>query len=217
MRKAITEYKTIILDMDGTLYFQIPVRFCMTLSLVLFYLIHPFRIKELLILRTYRIQREQRAFANDNNFDELQIEILNKKFGLSSGKIKALIHLWMQERPLKYISHFRDKRLISLMENLCQNGSIIVVYSDYPVDDKIAAIGIKPCFHFFSGDPAIQCMKPDTRGLENILKITNTQPDDALLIGDRYSKDGLCAKAMGMDYIILSKFYPGRKVIYNAH
>ena len=205
MQKPLDKYKTIILDMDGTLYFQAPVRLCMGCSLVLNFLIRGLKLKELLVLRNYRRLREARAFSEDGDFEDRQTLFLSEKYSISVEKINSIVGSWMQERPLAYIRRFRDKRLVSLMNALKENGSQVVLYSDYPVAEKACAVEISADFMFHAGSAEIRCMKPSPQGLVNILRVTETSPSDALFVGDRYAKDGLCAEAAGVEYVILSK------------
>ena len=46
-------------------------------------------------------------------------------------------------------------------------------------------------------------MKPDSHGLENIINLLgfHKNKNEVLYIGDRYDRDGLCAKSAGINYI----------------
>ena len=48
-------------------------------------------------------------------------------------------------------------------------------------------------------------MKPDPKGIRVILKEHGLSNSEALMIGDRYEKDGLAARGNDVDYIIVSK------------
>jgi HAD superfamily hydrolase (TIGR01549 family) len=215
MKKALSEYKTVVVDMDGTLYFRFPVRFCMAMALALRYLFRPARLRELFVLRDYRKLRKERAYADSVDFDDRQVAVLSERYGIEPDEVNAIISRWMQERPLPFVRRFRDRQLIALIERLKQGGARIVVYSDYPVADKMVALGLCADYQFFSGDEEVGCMKPDAKGLIEIFKITGTQARNALFIGDRYLKDGLCAEAAGADFIILSSGKLRRKL--NRH
>jgi FMN phosphatase YigB (HAD superfamily) len=112
----------------------------------------------------------------------------------------------MQEKPLRYISLFRDKKLICLIRQLRERGAKIVVYSDYPAKQKIEALrDLAVDYYFCADDKIIQCLKPETRGLANIVRAIGELVEYAVFIGDRCEKDGKCAEGIGMDYIILDK------------
>jgi len=182
LRKKLREYRLIILDMDGTLYYQFPLRFCMFIEIVIYYTVHIYKIAELFTLRRYRKSYESGIL----------------------GKETPIIEYWMQEKPLRYIALFRDRKLISLVRRLREQDAKIVVYSDYPVQKKITALtDLTTDYSFCAADTAIQCLKPDAQGLKNILQITGEMAENSLFIGDRYEKDGKCAENAGIDYIIL--------------
>ena len=212
VRKKLTDYRAIILDMDGTLYYQWPVRLYMFFSLGLYYLLHLPRFKELFVLRDYRRIREKRKFAECENFERRQYQHLADKYNLSYEVIKAGIEYWMQDAALGAVSRASDKNLISLARRFQASGGTVIVYSDYPVSKKLETIDLQPNFQFYSGDSEIQCMKPDKSGLDRILAITGFDSHEVLFIGDRYEKDGKCAENAGMDYIILPQnFFIRRK------
>ena len=182
MRKKLREYRLIILDMDGTLYYQMPLRLCMCIELMFYYAVHLRRITELFMLYRFRKTYESGVLEQGN----------------------SVIEYWMQERPLRYISRFRDNKLIYLIRRLREHGAKIAVYSDYPVQLKLTALpDLTADYVFFAADSAIQCLKPDLAGLNNILRITGETAENSLFIGDRYEKDGKCAENAGVDYIIL--------------
>lgn len=203
IKKPIEDYKAVILDMDGTLYFQFPLRVCMVFSLAVYYAIHFYRVKELLLIKKFRQLREA------GRLDESE--------GLADDNTKKTLTFWIYEYPLKFVRLFRDKKLVTLMNDLKQKGTKIIVYSDYQPKDKIKAVGLTVDDYFCSSDADINCMKPNPRGLEYIISIIGIETQDILFIGDRHEKDGLCAEAMQMDYIILSKFLIARIVTrYNG-
>jgi len=195
LRKPLTEYRAVILDMDGTLYYQRPLRMCMAFELFFYYLAHLSKWRELLMLTAYREAREAgRLPAPD-------------------AVIDAVVKRWMQERPLKYVRLFRDRRLIALAERLRRGGAKLAVYSDYPVAGKLAALSpFTVDFAFDPDDPAIPALKPDPRGLRYITGVIGEAAEDTVFIGDRHEKDGLCAKAAGVDYVILGKSFFSRNM-----
>jgi len=193
LHKNLTEYKAIVLDMDGTLYYQFPVRVCMAITLFFHYLWRLHRISELIEIYRYR-----------------------KRYEL--GKMQeptSNIVYWMQKKPKKYIALFRDNRQISMVQNLQSRGMKVVVYSDYPLEEKLEALlPFVPDSYCSANDAEIQCLKPDTTGLLQIVNTLNLAIADIVFVGDRFEKDGLCAQQAGMDYLILSQSCLVRKAIY---
>jgi HAD superfamily hydrolase (TIGR01549 family) len=154
----------------------------MAVELLLHYTIHINQYKDLISLIMFRKSQEA---------------------GIISAGNRA-IDYWMQERPLKFIRLFRDKKLLALIRALHHQGMKIVVYSDYPAAKKIEALQpFSVDFTFHAGDASIQCLKPNTKGLKHIIEVIKEPVENILFIGDRYEKDGKCAERLGMDYIIL--------------
>jgi FMN phosphatase YigB (HAD superfamily) len=54
LRKKLSDYRAIIFDFDGTLYYQAPLQVCMAFELAVYYLVHIARVRELFMLRSYR-------------------------------------------------------------------------------------------------------------------------------------------------------------------
>ena len=123
-----------------------------------------------------------------------------------------VVHEWMIERPLKYISRFRDAKLISILITMQSKGIPIIVYSDYPSFEKLQALNFAPSQSYCSID--LECMKPDATGIINELRSQSIAPERCLVIGDRFDKDGLLAKNMNSEYIILSQEASERQKTY---
>jgi FMN phosphatase YigB (HAD superfamily) len=181
LHKNISDYRAIILDLDGTLYYQMPLRLCMAFNLLRYYVLHLNRLHELLRLRDFRKTREHGQLGE-------------------AGEVTAY---WMQEAPLKYVYRFRDKKLLALMQGLRNKGVKIIVYSDYPAKKKLEALRFEVDYCFCASDPEINCLKPDTKGIKQIIAVVQKPVEQMLFIGDRYEKDGKCAEGVGMEYVIL--------------
>ena len=193
LRKEITDYKAFVLDMDGTLYYQIPLRFCMAFALFFYYIFHLRKTKDLWAIYHYR---------KKNETGELQKQSPN-------------IALWMQKKPQQYIHLFRDQKLIQFAQTMQEKGAKIVVYSDYPLQGKLEALpSFVPDFTFSSDNTEIQTLKPDNKGLLHIINLLNLSVEDIVFIGDRFEKDAACAIQTGMDYIVLHRNPLIRNKIY---
>jgi HAD superfamily hydrolase (TIGR01549 family) len=193
LRKKLNDYKAIILDMDGTLYYQLPVRICMFFELFFYYLCHLNKLSELFAVQNYRENYELGNLQSPN----------------------PLVVRWMQEKPKKYVHFFRDKKLIRLAQTLQQQGVTIVVYSDYPLKEKLEALSpFHPDGVFSANDIEIKCLKPNNKGLLHIVNVLNFPVEDIVFIGDRFEKDAVCARQTGMDYIVLNFNFLARNQIY---
>ena len=193
--------KCYIVDLDGTLYFQIPVRLMMLAELSLYYIFHLSRIKDILIISQYRKNHEENKMCSD--------AVLAEQYGTNKDYVTTLLNEWMIKRPLKWIKIFADRRLLKILRD-----KKVIVYSDYPTDEKLQALEFIPTAQYFCDGVNIKCYKPNPQGMEFISCKHNLTKNDVLMIGDRMSHDGECAKRFGCKFIILQKTSIGRLVQY---
>jgi len=204
--KALEEYKLIIWDMDGTLYHQPPFRRKMALVLVKGLLLRPRRWQEILILWNYRRLRERWDEKDvGEDLDLRQYEAVGKRCKVTKDRVRETVEYWMQQIPLSYLRDYRNEWAAKEILRLSEKGVRNVIYSDYPAADKAKALEIAVERCFCSGDPQIGCMKPNPRGILYILEELKVAPEEAVMIGDRYEKDGKAALSAGIDHMILGK------------
>lgn len=204
MKKKIDQYNLVIFDLDGTLYYQRPLQCMMALSLAGYYAFHLRRIKELFVVKKYRKIREVSAGTYTEDVSE-HYRQAGQSYGFSAKEAEIIIQRWMYTVPCRLLKYVRDNRLKVIIDQLQSRGITATVYSDYPVEEKLEALEMTFPRCFSSFDPVIQCLKPNPVGITNILKEMNTLPQDAVMIGDRMSKDGQAAISAGIDYCILSR------------
>jgi len=77
-------------------------------------------------------------------------------------------------------------------------------------------LGLDLDFVFSATDTLINCLKPNPKGLTAILHQLSLSPKDCLFVGDRDEKDGLCARQVGMDFLILPKNPLKRSQLYSS-
>lgn len=203
--KAINQYRLIIWDLDGTLYYQKPFRRRMAWILAKELGLKPSGWKQIRVILHYRRLRENWDSADTKGeLENRQYEACGRHFGLSCTAVKEIIERWMHKEPLSQLKDFRDEEAEQWIRRLTGEGRMNVVYSDYPTGDKLEALGICVDRQFFSGDQEISCMKPNPKGIEYILHTMGVDAKEALMIGDRMEKDGKAAIDAGIDYLILS-------------
>ncbi len=210
------DYTAYIFDMDGTLYYQRPLRMRMFLCMAGFYLTHPLRWKEPFMVRDYRKLRENEALLKKENWKDLIRNTLSDKYHVEKSRLQETINFWMQEKPLEYIKNYQDKTLKHFIEQLQASGKKIIIYSDYPAGKKAASLGINGVQIYDPEESPIRFLKPDPQGLLLILKENRLEKERSLMIGDRYEKDGICAENAGIDHLILKRTRSARKKQYLA-
>lgn len=174
----------------------------MTCELLAYYILHPLKLRDIAIIQKYRCYHEQETTCNMAYF--AQKNKVDEKYATE------LINEWMQKRPLKWIKIFADKKLLNLLEN-----KQVVVFSDYPTEDKLKALNFEPYGQYYCDNKNIYQHKPCAEGLEYIQQKYKLQKSEMLMIGDRHAYDGKCAENFGCDYVILSSNYLKRQKQYS--
>lgn len=204
LRKKITDYDIYIIDMDGTLYYKKPLRLAMMRMLVGHYLIRVHRWKELMIIWDYRKLREDHELLKHEAFEQIIRQQLADVYHCTMEQVDEVIEEWMFRRPLAALWQARDVRLSAFIEQMRAAGRRVYLYSDYPVENKKDALHLDVDGCFWPKGDDIVYLKPNPQGICHILACAQANPMQAVMIGDRYEKDGICAKEAGVDYLILA-------------
>lgn len=204
----LNTYKVWILDFDGTLYYQFPIRVVMGCWLVFYYLLHPFKIKELSLILEYRRLRNNLPGITFSDFhpSDLLIKKLSNKYDKEPNDVIDIVKSWTETKPCNFINKFQRNRLIKTIIEYQKEGVLMVVYSDNPLQEKIKAVSFIPDFCFDSDHALIRCMKPNAQGINNIISFLGVKREDTLYIGDRDDRDGVCAKNAGISYYDINDF-----------
>lgn len=193
------KYDLYVFDVDGTLYYQNKLRLIMGKRLLMYYLLHPLKFKDLIIIKNFRSLREN---AKDTNglFD-----ITAKKCNVSVSRVNEVIKKWIYENPIDALIASKDDTLLAIIDKLKANGKTVAIWSDYEADDKLKALKLSIDYVYTAEQERVGELKPSPKGLNLIMSDLNVPKDKTIMIGDRMVKDGEAAKKAGCDYLILSK------------
>lgn len=193
------KYDLYVFDVDGTLYYQNKLRLIMGKRLLMYYLLHPLKFKDLIIIKNFRSLREN---AKDTNglFD-----ITAKKCNVSVSRVNEVIKKWIYENPIDALIASKDDTLFAIIDKLKANGKTVAIWSDYEADDKLKALKLSTDYVYTAEQERVGELKPSPKGLNLIMSDLNVPKDKTIMIGDRMVKDGEAAKKAGCDYLILSK------------
>ena len=193
------KYDLYVFDVDGTLYYQNKLRLIMGKRLLMYYLFHPLKFKDLIIIKNFRSLREN---AKDTNglFD-----ITAKKCNVSVSRVNEVIKKWIYENPIDALTASKDDTLLAIIDKLKANGKTVAIWSDYEADDKLKALQLSTDYVYTAEQERVGELKPSPKGLNLIMSDLNVPKDKTIMIGDRMVKDGEAAKKAGCDYLILSK------------
>lgn len=205
--------EAVVFDVDGTLYRQRGVQLGMLRALGLYVLRHPLRGLEVVkAIRGFRVAQERLRDGEFRAGDERrgvrleQLEWASKASGLDEGFVEAVVDEWMMRRPLDLVRGHARAGLSEVLEELRRRGVKLGVYSDYPAEEKLEALGIRAYFDVAvsSYDDEVARFKPDPRGFEVVLERLSVEAKRAIYVGDRPEVDGVGAERAGMLPVIIS-------------
>ena len=193
-----------IFDVDGTLYPQKKVRVNMALRLTKYYLIRPFKWKEVAAIYYFRKLRENEKYKSQPM--EYLYKNISLRLGVPEKAIFETIHRWMFTEPLDLLKKYRYTEITDFIIKKYNEGTKIIIYSDYPALDKLKAMGIKYNSVYTSCDESIQEQKPSERAMKKILQDIKIPPEKIIYIGDRDEKDKKSAEIIGIKYYDIDEF-----------
>ncbi len=194
--------KLVVFDLDGTLYDARRLRRRMAGSLLLHCLRHPEDLAVPRILFEFRRCRERLAEQERTDIGRLQYSEPAARLGLDPERVRRAVEEWFFRRPLPHLEGCRYPGVRSVFAKLAAMGKVVAVLSDYPVDEKLAAMGLEADFTVSGMDPEVNRLKPHPAGLARVLELAGAEPGECVLFGDREERDGACARRAGSACLI---------------
>jgi len=160
-------------------------------------------------IKYYRIALEEvrQAPVGGEDVSQLHLRRAAELAGESVEDIRATIDEWLLRRPLPYLRGCRREGLVEFLEDLQRRDIQIGFLSDYPVADKLAALGVggysSVCLS--ASDPEINAFKPWPRGFSRAAELFGLSCQQVLYVGDRPSVDAVGATNAGMRCAILGR------------
>lgn len=204
--------RAVLLDVDGTLYYQARLRMLMALELSML----PFTMfsgqeayQTWRALRIFRRVREtlRHGPASDVCLERWQYEHAAQQAGVSPARMEHLVTEWLYQRPLKYMALCRRRGLRAFLTFLQRRRIQIGVFSDYPVLEKLTSLGVADLMSvtLCATDPAINAFKPWAPGFTAACTLWGLHPHEVLYVGDRPEIDAIGAAKAGMPCVILGR------------
>ena len=192
-----------VFDVDGTLYRQSTLRLRMARDM----LVQALATRSwthVKVLSRYRSLREELGEAETDGFDPLLVSRTAEVTGTPPKAVQAIVAEWMERRPLRYMERCRYDGITDLFAGLRSAGKQIGVLSDYPVTEKLAALGLAADHVACAGDEGVGILKPHPRGLQHLIGMAGVGSSQTVLIGDRVERDGHAARRAGAQALIRS-------------
>lgn len=207
--------RLLIVDCDGTLYFQRPFRIVMAFKLLWLFLKGTISIKTLRVIKTYRhIHEHWGECRGDGTITELQYRETARLCGVSPEEVSESVEAIIYKLPLPMLYRFRDHSLAEILAGFRASGGLVVVYSDYPAYEKLRALDLECDGYVSSLDPEIMAMKPNPKAVFHLFDKYKVNNFETVMVGDRYDKDGITAKNAAIDFVYLGKTKASRLGAY---
>jgi HAD superfamily hydrolase (TIGR01509 family) len=208
MRTESRDFKSLLFDLDGTLYKQSMIRRRMAVRLLKSCVAEPIQGWRVLRgLGAYRHAQEELRGAppGDGDLENEQLSWASRRTGLRVDELRPMVALWMEEGPLDLLAGAVWEGLEAVLVQARQRGLRLGVVSDYPAEKKLVAMRLRRYFDTVvtAQDAEVQRFKPHERGIQVALKRLHTRPEDALYVGDRPDVDAEAARRAGVACAIL--------------
>jgi len=205
-----TKIRAVLLDVDGTLYYQRPLQCLMALELSTFPIINRSSTSAYHIWRSLayfrRVREELRGLYHPEPcLAQLQYREVARQLGMEPADIEAIVSEWMFQRPLKYLTMCRRRGIVEFFAFLQDRRVQIGVFSDYPVFEKVSTLGLWQWVSvaICATDPEIDAFKPHPKGFLHACALWGLPPEEVLYIGDRVEVDAVGAASAGMSCAVL--------------
>jgi HAD superfamily hydrolase (TIGR01509 family) len=200
---SLAHLRCVVFDLDGTLYSQPPMRRRMLVELALAPLAGPGQaLRTMRALKAFREDRERLRELGQpaEPLAELQYSRPAARLGVPVDDVRRAVEEWMFRRPLRHLAPCARPALAASLQRLGAAGLGLGVFSDYPVEQKLAALGVRDAFtvRVDATDPAINAFKPHPRGFVVAAERLGAAPAETLYVGDRLDVDVAGAHAAGM-------------------
>ncbi len=190
--------KTVIFDVDGTLYDKTGIAQKMVKRL---WWCLPLLMSERLARRNMHYVQYASA---DEFFSAFFYQMARGHWWGPQIAEEWYTHVYMPAmvRIIRQSYHPRAD-VMAIVDECQKRGLQMVIYSDYGlVIDKLEALGIDPSrFELIISAPELGALKPSEPCARRLLEMLEADPATTLFVGDREDKDGASAQAVGARFL----------------
>lgn len=192
--------KTVIFDVDGTLYDKSGLAARMVHRL---WWCLPILLSERLARRNMHYVR----FASKEEFFGYFFATMARGHWWGPNIAAQWYEYVYLPTMVRLIAKYHQPRpeVVALMEECKRRGLRMAVYSDYgAVVEKLEALGIDPGdFDLLIAAPDLGALKPCEPCVRRVLEMLEAKPEETLFVGDREDKDGASAKNVGARFLLI--------------
>jgi len=161
------------------------------------------------VLGTFRHVREElrSPIKGALLLEDLQYSATAERTGVDTDTVRRIVSEWMFRRPLRYLAASRRPGVAAAFEWLRREGVSIGVFSDYPTEAKLDALGLTPYVaqQICATDASVNAFKPHPHGFLLACQRWGLPPDSVVYVGDRPEVDAAGADAAGMSCLIVGR------------
>ena len=167
------------------------------------------------VIRQYRKSQEILRESPPRESPEKQAGNQNNQLLLTACRtdetvayISGVIEEWFEKRPLPFLRFCRRRELKKSIDLLNKRGIKLGVFSDYPAEKKLEALGISKFISTVvsSSDQGVYGFKPKTNGFRIAAAKMGLAPSEVLYVGDRAEIDGQGGSNAVMQVVIIKTF-----------
>jgi HAD superfamily hydrolase (TIGR01509 family) len=195
------QFDGVILDVDGTLFDHLAMRPAMARMFLRHLLTHRRGWRDLLVVLIFRRVRTQLALAEAGEIGRQDFEIAAQTARVSVAEAEEAVRQWIYQKPLSIIQQYAFSGADRFLALLKQRGLRTGVFSDYPAEDKLKALGLSVDVVRDATAKDIARLKPNPCGFLKVAELLGVSPSRCLIIGDRDDRDGAAAQRGGFAFL----------------
>ena len=194
---AESQFKAVLFDVDGTLY---PQSFFIKTS-IQFMLLHP-----LLSAAFRQLRRDVRAIGGVEDLHLAQVSLAAGYLRIPAERAQELLETHIYGTYMAMLSKAKPyPQVPSLLAALKNAGLKMGVITDYPVGDKLSALGFDQYWDVAISADELGHLKPEPDAFLLAAEKLKISPDNIIYVGNEYKYDIIGAKKAGMKAAYLSK------------
>jgi FMN phosphatase YigB (HAD superfamily) len=153
----------------------------------------------------YALEKLRSMKSIDGLLMDKQLEIASDICSINKNRIIHHITRWMENEPVNFLYKAKYPFSDLFFSEAKKRGYKLAVLSDYPINNKLVALGWEYLFdmELSSQDIIINKLKPNPDGINHIINMFGLTKEEVIYIGDRYNVDSETAYNAGVDCIIV--------------
>ncbi len=190
--------RTVILDLDGTLYDKRGLAQRMVGRL---WWCLPLLAAERLARRNIHYVR----YTSKEEFFDAFFTYMSRGHWWSKSIAEVWYNTVYMPAMVRLIKRYHTTRpeVMELIAEAKEQGLQLAIYSDYGcVEEKLEALGVDPAqFDVLVSAPELGALKPSETCARDVMEMLGAKPETTLFVGDRDDKDGASARAVGARFL----------------